>query len=75
MILNILFSVSHLAGVFARSLKAKLEKDAETIPIKKIQERKQYSFEDEEVLCVQIAGLCHDLGILLLICHANINFI
>ena len=55
-------SVCHLAGVFARSLKEKLEKDAQIIPIHETQERKQYRFEEEEVLCVQIAGLCHDLG-------------
>jgi len=54
--------VSHLAGVFARSLKQKLEKDAESIPLDKTRERMQYRFEDEEILCVQIAGLCHDLG-------------
>ena len=58
----IYYSVCHLAGVFAKSLKEKLEKDAQIIPIHETQERKQYRFEDKEVLCVQIAGLCHDLG-------------
>ena len=54
--------VCHLAGVFAKSLKDKLERDVEVIPDDDIQERKLYTFDNHEVLCVKIAGLCHDLG-------------
>lgn len=42
------FSVCHLAGELASALKAR-QPDLKITP--------------EDVLCVQIAGLCHDLGI------------
>ena len=64
---NLIFRVSHLAGVFARSLKEKLKKDAELVPLDETKTSKLYTFHDEEVICVQIAGLCHDLGIIIII--------
>ena len=48
-------SVSYLAGKMMETLRKK-----ELPPEVKI--------EDEDVLCVQIAGLCHDLGTKLFIC-------
>lgn len=53
----------HLAGVFAKSLKEKIDKDAEKLLLKqRVQDAKHYEFDEREVLCVQLAGLCHDLG-------------
>lgn len=51
-----------MAGVFAKSLKDKLERDLEVISGDDIQKRRLYAFDDHEILCVKIAGLCHDLG-------------
>ena len=68
------YRVCHLAGVFAKSLKEKLTKDAELISISDTEERKLYSFEDEEIMCVQIAGLCHDLGIIITIIHICMQY-
>ena len=50
-IINIISSVCYLAGEFARML-----------------QRKQPELEitDKDVLCVEIAGLIHDLGMILL---------
>jgi len=39
----------HLAGKFIRRLKAQDKENAHNIT-------------DEDILCVEIAGLCHDLG-------------
>ena len=58
----------HLAGDYARSLKQQIDEDKERVP--SIDTNKEYHFDDEEVLCAEIAGLCHDLGIQL----AIINF-
>lgn len=54
------FSVCYLAGEFAYSLKRKIEEDMKNVPE---EEKHLWRFTEEEVLCIQIAGLCHDLGI------------
>ena len=48
----IVYSVCYLAKVFAESLRDQFLKDYDTSD----------QFDPEEVLCAQIAGLCHDLG-------------
>ena len=48
-----LCSVAYLAKVFAESLRDQFLKDYGT---------SVYKFDRKEVLCAQIAGLCHDLG-------------
>ena len=53
--------VCYLAGEFAKSLKEKIEEDSKTV--KSDQEKKLWTFTDEELICVQVAGLCHDLGV------------
>ena len=45
----IMISVCYLAGEFARTLQTK---------------RPELNITDKEVLCVEIAGLIHDLGII-----------
>ena len=52
--------VCYLAGEFARSLKEKIEDVRKTAPDK---EKDWWSFDDKEVICAQVAGLCHDLGL------------
>ena len=49
--------VYHLAGEFARHLQKQLKED---LPVG---EENLWKFTDQEVLCAEIAGLCHDLGI------------
>lgn len=49
-----LFSVCHLAGEFVKSLKHDQQFDKCLKDEQKI--------NDKDVLCIQIAGLCHDLG-------------
>ena len=50
--------VYHLAGEFANHLQKQLALDAP--------EGKEslWIFSDKEVICAEIAGLCHDLGVL-----------
>lgn len=48
-----------MAGEFAYSLKRKIEEDTKNVPE---EEKHLWRFTEEEVLCTQIAGLCHDLG-------------
>lgn len=43
--LDSLYSVSHLAGEFAKRLKCQHDE-----------------ITDNDVLCIKVAGLCHDLG-------------
>lgn len=52
--------VCYLAGEFARSLKANIEADRPEPATE--DENKLWKFSDEEVICAEIAGLCHDLG-------------
>ena len=49
--------VYHLAGEFARHLQKQLKED---LPVG---EENLWKFTEQEVLCAEIAGLCHDLGI------------
>ena len=54
--------VYHIAGLFAHSLKEHLDEDKESAKNEHI--KAMYKFEKEEILCAELAGLCHDLGIL-----------
>ena len=45
----VFYRVSFLAGIFVRSLKE--------------YQTKELDITEEDVLCVELAGLCHDLGI------------
>ena len=51
-------SVCHIAGEFGHFLKNQLE---EAKRMKKWP-HESLTLDEEEVLCLQIAGLCHDLG-------------
>ncbi|KAK3514759.1 hypothetical protein QTP70_029796 [Hemibagrus guttatus] len=53
--------VAHLAGELVRSLKAQESTIIDKGENKKTDEEKS-KINDKDVLCVQIAGLCHDLG-------------
>ena len=57
-------SVAYLAKVFAESLREQFLKDycSDTTKPSDPAEKQVYKFEPKEVLCAQIAGLCHDLG-------------
>ena len=55
-------SVAYVARRFAQSLQQQLKKDRERA---KEDDKSMYEFDDKEVLCAEIAGLCHDLGIIL----------
>ena len=57
------YSVAYVARRFARSLKQQLEKDREKA---KEDNKLMYEFDDKEVLCAEIAGLCHDLGTIII---------
>ena len=61
MLINISCSVYYLAGVFARHLQQQLKMDTPDTE----EEKLLWKFTDKEVLCAELAGLCHDLGILL----------
>ena len=50
----------YLAGEFAKSLKEKIEKDKKNAQA----DIMEWEFKDEEIICAQVAGLCHDLGIM-----------
>lgn len=60
--------VAYVARRFAQSLQQQLKKDRERAPE---DDKTMYEFDDKEVLCAEIAGLCHDLGIIImhLACH------
>ena len=60
---NNYYSVSYVAGKFARSLKQQLEKDSYKDSEIKEEHRDMYKFDNKEVVCAEIAGLCHDLGV------------
>ena len=53
-----------MARIFAESLKKQLEKDKAKAKID-VEDKEFYKFTEEEVLCAEIAGLCHDLGLIL----------
>ena len=50
--------MAYLAKVFAESLRDQFLKDYDTSD----PDEQVYKFDRKEVLCAQIAGLCHDLG-------------
>ena len=55
----------YVAGQFARSLKTQLDIDRDEKLDDEPEEnliKKMYKFKREEVICAEIAGLCHDLG-------------
>ena len=52
----ILYRVYHLAGEFAKHLQAQMKVDTPA------GEEELWKFSEQEVLCAEIAGLCHDLG-------------
>ena len=53
-------SVCHIAGQFAQFLKVQLEEEE----LKGLDKRPDKpKVTDAHVLCLQIAGLCHDLGL------------
>jgi hypothetical protein len=51
---EIIFSVFYLAGEFARHLQRQAQEDFPS--------KQETLFTNGEVICAQIAGLCHDLG-------------
>ena len=53
-------SVFYLAGEFARHLQRQAQEDFPS----QLQSGTFTLFTDGEVICAQIAGLCHDLGVL-----------
>ena len=57
--INLGYSVSYVAGKFARSLRQQLIVDSKRAEEK---HKHMYKFDDKEVICAEIAGLCHDLG-------------
>lgn len=59
-----------MAGVFAKSLKEQLDVDKENLPSES-EDKDSYEFNELEVLCAKIAGLCHDLGISTNSCKNN----
>ena len=57
-----IYSVAYIAGEFGNHLKKQFEAE---IKYKKLSEKDPRAVSEEEVLCLQIAGLCHDLGIII----------
>ena len=62
-------SVAYVARRFAQSLQQQLKKDRARAPE---DDKIMYEFDDKEVLCAEIAGLCHDLGIIIVL-HARLT--
>ena len=50
----------HLAGEFAKHLQAQMKSDK----CAAAGEEELWKFTEQEVLCAEIAGLCHDLGMI-----------
>ena len=50
----------HLAGEFAKHLQAQMKIDK----CAAAGEEELWKFTEQEVLCAEIAGLCHDLGMI-----------
>ena len=59
-----------MARKFARSLQQQLKVDKRR---ESEEHQHMYKFDDEEVVCAEIAGLCHDLGVHLLcyVCNCD----
>ena len=55
---HVYYSVCHIAGEFARFLKHQIEEERYW----QSGDSCSTHITNEEVLCLQIAGLCHDLG-------------
>lgn len=47
--------MSYLAGEFLKTLRENHEKDEKPLP-------EECMINDKDILCAEIAGLCHDLG-------------
>ena len=57
--------VCHLAKEFGDHLHQQLSEDTQSMIVKADPDwKKLWIFEEEERLCVQLAGLCHDLGLI-----------
>ncbi len=56
-----LYRVAHLAGKLVEKLRSDQRKQRDQ------RDQPQLRITDEDVLCVKIAGLCHDLGIIIII--------
>lgn len=58
--------MAHLAGELAKALKVKQLEQIKALEelkdLEKLDELKESLISEQDVLCVQIAGLCHDLG-------------
>ena len=62
------YSVCYIAGEFAHFLKHQLEEEHNYSGSESTGDgQMECSISKEEVLCLQIAGLCHDLGILIIV--------
>ena len=57
------YSVCHIAGEFGRFLKSQLEE----AKYRKKWPHEEIEITENEIICLQIAGLCHDLGKMLYI--------
>ena len=54
------YRVCHLAGKLAQHLQKRIENDRKD-PVLKVK-LKDCVMDNNDLLCIEIAGLCHDLG-------------